>query len=411
MNPKTLIVLGATLAVLIAAWLLMPDPAANMEGIRGLELKPGQPLFPDFRIDDAQAIVMVQQGRTVALRRKIDKEWVLASHDDRAVQWARVEKLLEGIRKATFVQPRLGENELFELDDKRRTEVVVMGSGTEPLAKLVVGKSPQFERCYVLRGDDEKVLEVDANFDELAGHKMEGERRELKQEYWYDLALLRFKAGDAIDIVLEQGAKTYRLRRFVEGKGPLNPGDTFPKPPEPRTGAGGEETRQEGPKLFWKLVEPEEALANDGTVRAICSTAAWLNAKSYADDLPREALGIQPPAATTKITLIDGTVFRLRFGQVGEDYAVAQVEGRKDVFKLEKYVHMALVPDPERLKERAPEIPLDPSPRLPGPPEVPAPPPERPAPPRIEERPAPPHIPPVPKKTQAPEYETPGAGK
>ncbi|MCZ7644697.1 MAG: DUF4340 domain-containing protein [Planctomycetota bacterium] len=411
MSPRQLIILCAVLAVLVGAYFLLPGGPGRRGGERGAGLKTGEPIFEGFDPESAREIVIEQKDSEIRLRRVEGTKWVLASHDNRLAQWTRIEKLLQALQSVAYVQPRLGESKLFELDPDHRSRLTVDGENGRPVLALDIGRAPQFDRCFITRGSETEVLEVDRNFDELAGHQLVKERRILKPEYWYDLALLRFKANEVIEIVLNNREdKPIRARLCVAGKGPLKPGEPIPQPkPAARTGEGGEEEEpKETIKLEWRLVEPEDCLANENTIKGIASTAAWLNAEGYADGLPSEAVGLESPRATTKVVLADGTSHTLKFGQVGEDYAILQVEGRKDIFKIAPFVRVALTPGLEKLRKRADDpLELPPDTALP----LPTPTPEgtktgaaQKAPPKIDEKTRPEAIPPIPEHEQKPDY-------
>jgi hypothetical protein len=101
---------------------------------------------------------------------------------------------------------------------------------------------------------------------------------------------------------------------------------------------------------------------DDAAVTNIVSNISF-TFKDYAGDLPAKDLGLDKPTAKVKVRLKDGSEKHLIFGNTdaaepgkpNEKFAVVQVEGKPEPYKIEKYIFESIVKDEKDIKKKEPE--------------------------------------------------------
>ncbi|MCW8132232.1 MAG: hypothetical protein KIS92_17930 [Planctomycetota bacterium] len=359
MNAKILLMLAALLALLLAAYLLMPTERVTQNG-GSPGVKAGEPLLPAFDPSKARSIAIKKGDRSVTLAWKDGARWNIATLKDRRANLQKVRLLLTALHDATVRGDRPGSLQNFGLDPERRTALEVLGEGGAPLAKLWIGNSAQFEACFAMTQDGETALELYPDLESMVGMQTEGEARALNPESWYDLVICQYRGGDAIEFAVKRGHETIRVQKTIPGKGPLEP-----KTPEELKQIDEEEAkksdaeRKSDPKPVWWITEPEGLPANEGAAASVYNNGSQLYAKGYADDIKPELLGFDPPTAKTRVVLRDGTAYTFILGAVikdaeGKETGLVKLEGEPDVWKIEGFTHHALCPTLAALKKETP---------------------------------------------------------
>lgn len=387
MNAKTLILLGGTFLVLVVAFLVV-KPSRPQVG-EGPGAVTGQ-LVKDFKPDEARSVKLAKGDQTIQIIKKDDK-WVVASKGDRPADEGRVRGLLDAVREAKVKEDRTGSQETFELDEKRRLSIQVSGADDKSLASIVAGKSPDYGTGFVL-GDAAKVLLVDQNFADKAQVTTENDKKTLTEDKWYDLKLLRITSDDVIDVAFQKGDQTWRIQKVIEGEGPVKPKskdaekkdetkkdearaeekkdaakaeaekDGEKKDNEPAKEESKAEEKKEEKKPVWRITEPQDAETNESECNSVGSAIAWLDAKGYADELKPEEQGFDKPEATTRVVLKDGTTHTIVFGKLvknekneSDSYVTAKLDGKPQVWKVEKYAFESLTKGLDKLKKEEPK--------------------------------------------------------
>lgn len=415
MNTKLLALLAVLVALLVAGLLLVPSGRPKVEPLLPGGLRPGAKLYPDFKSADAKAVALRKGERRVRLEKNAEGKWVVASQQNRKANNDRMDRLLEGCQKAALLQKRLGQPVKFDLDEAHRTELEAISAGGNYLAKLFVGKSPDFGKCFVQLAGDPEILETDQNFEDLAQVITEKDERVLSVENWYDLKVLRFNSDDVIDIAFQKDTANWRIQKVIPGKGPVQPvkpgekkeaekkEEAKKETPKAEEKKGGEkkaeekkeagekagakkaeekneagekagakkaeekkeaaekagekkaeekkEEKKEEPKPVWRVTAPEDAEADESACNSVGSSAAWLDAKGYADDVKPAERGLDKPTAKTRFVLKDGTTYTLIFGKVADNFVVLQLEGQPESWKIEKYNFETLTKPLDKLKK------------------------------------------------------------
>lgn len=387
MNAKTLILLGGTFLVLVVAFLVI-KPSRPQVG-EGPGAVTGQ-LVKDFKPDEARSVKLAKGDHTIQLNKKDDK-WVVASKGDRPADDGRIGSLLDAVRDAKVREERAGSMETFELDEKRRLSIQVSGADDKLLASIVAGKSPDYGTGFVL-GDAAKVLLVDQNFADKAQVTTENDKKTLTEDKWYDLKLLRITSDDVIDVAFQKGDQTWRIQKVIEGEGPVKPKskdaekkdetkkdeakaeekkdaakaeaekDGEKKDNEPAKEESKAEEKKEEKKPVWRITEPQDAETNESECNSVGSALAWLDAKGYADELKPEEQGFDKPEATTRVVLKDGTTHTIVFGKLvknekneSDSYVTAKLDGKPQVWKVDKYAFENLTKGLDKLKKEEPK--------------------------------------------------------
>ena len=345
MNSKSVLVLLAVFVLLVGAFLAAPGKRVPEQPVD--PYKSARPVFKDFKASAARTLVIAKGGRNLRLERKDAADWNLSSHENPKARSEPVSELLRALEDATVAEPRTGNLELFGLDDAERTELEVLGEGGASLLKLSIGRMSEFGRGFI-RPPSGEVLEIDRNLDELCLVRTVNDARVLSPDLWYDLRILAFNPDDAVEFAIKKGHQVVRVLKVTPGPPPM-PLET-PKAEKPA--APGDSARKP-PKPIWWIMEPEGAAADEQACLEIVNKAAHLSAQSYADDVPSESRGLEPPSTKTRIVLKDGTSHTLRLGRTEKEYAILQVEGRPEVWKVAAFNAEAFAKPLEKLKQEA----------------------------------------------------------
>ena len=368
MSPKSVLILLAVFVLLVGAFLAAPRNRVPDQPVD--QFKSARPVFKDFRASSARVLVIAKGGRSLRLEKKDAEAWNIAAQENRKARNEPVRELLRALEDAVVAEPRSGNLELFGLDEAQRTELEVLGEDGAALLKLSIGKMSAFGRGFI-RPPSGEVLEIDRNLDELCLVRTVNDARVLSPDLWYDLRILAFNPDDAVEIAIKKGHQVVRVIKVTPGPPPL--------PLEPsRAGQAGapSDPARRAPKAIWWITEPAGMAADEQACLEIVNKAAHLSAQGYADGIPSESRGLEPPAVKTRIDLKDGTSYTLRLGRAEKEYAILQVEGRPEVWKIATFNFEAFAKPLEKLKQEA-QAPLhtrvEVAPPAPAPPEsVPA---------------------------------------
>lgn len=336
MTPKTLLILFATLTVLVAAYLFLPENRITTDHSQDPQLRRGDRVFPGFRVEDARAVEIQQGNVQVRLEKSGADRWVVANRDNRIVILPKIKKLLAEVGAAQVRDNRKGPLDKFSLDPTNRIRLTALGKSDKMLATAEIGSSPQYETCFARLPEQEGVLEISPDLESTVGARTRNDRRVLTVDHWYDLTILRIDRDRIQEIEIHSAQKPIRLKKLKTEK----------KDGEPKE-------KKEKPKWTWRIVEPIKADADENACNAICATASIFFAKGYADDVKPEERGLDRPSARTHIKLDDGTTYTFVFGKVASDFAVMCMEGKPEVWKVERYNYEGLVKDLNELKRDA----------------------------------------------------------
>jgi hypothetical protein len=306
--------------------------------------KVGEHVLDVFDKNEVKSVTLKKSDLTIKID-KSDKNWVMASHKNRPVLNERMDALFASVIAAQIVNTRTGKDDLFALDEKGRTELTIdRGSAS---SKLYVGKQAEGISSFLRKELTGEILEVDKNLDNDAGIRTEKEDRILDPRHFYDLKGLNIGNEDIIEVAIKKGNDVVRLQKVLPGKGPLEP---------------KQEIGKDDPKPVWWLTEQEGAAVDDAAVTNIVSNISF-TFKDYAGDLPAKDLGLDKPTAKVKVRLKDGSEKHLIFGNTdaaepgkpNEKFAVVQVEGKPEPYKIEKYIFESIVKDAKDIKKKEPE--------------------------------------------------------
>ncbi len=331
-KPSVVLILFGVCVLLALSFMLIKEdrPAISAPVNAGARLAAG------LDAEKVSAIDIKKANVAVRLEKK-DKNWLLASHKNRLANTQRVDELLNNTRAAAVEGTRSGSPELFGLDEKGRTEVTFHADANK--TTLLFGKSIDFSKSAAKSSESGPIYEIDKELDRNAGIRTDKDERILDPAYFYDLKLFSFNQDDIIDIVIKKGHDVTRVQRTIPGKGTLEP---------------KQEVGKDDPKPVWWITEPDGMAAEESAVNTICSSLAFLNAKSYADEIAEKDRGLDKPSARLKVRLKDGTEYLLAFGKVDND-AVLSVSGRSDPYVVEKYIFESMTRGANELKKKEDE--------------------------------------------------------
>ena len=343
-KPGLIFLLFAVCVLLTLGFFLIKGDRQDIK----LPTDPGKPIVKPFDINSAQRITVKKGDATITLEKK-DKNWIMTSLKDRAVNTERVVMLLSNLNLAKIEDTREGKETAFSLDEKNRTELTV-DRGAEKTV-LYLGKTVEGLKCFVRQEPTGPIFEVDKALDQNSGVRSEkADERVLDPAYFFDLKILAINADDLIDIVIKKDHDVVRLQKVIAGKGPLAP---------------KQELGNDDPKPVWWITEPEGFAVDDNAVTRITSQLN-INAKSYADTIPEKDRGFDKPTAKVKVRLKDGSEHTLVFGKVDNQDVFLQVDDRGDPYKIDKYVYDALVQKADDLKKKDTATPDNNAPRNDG---------------------------------------------
>lgn len=322
--------------ILLAICILM---AASFYMVKGDRPEVSNPPLSGKLIKDLNTTginsIEIKKGDVAIKLEKKDKDWLITSHKDRHAKLDRVEELLNDIKGASIEGTRMGSATLFDLDEKKRTEVVMTAETGK--TSVFLGKSPDYSKAFVQIEANGKIYEVDKGLDNSAGIRTEKDERILDPAHFYDLKVFNMTSDDIIDISIKKENEALRVQRIITGKGPVRP---------------KQESGKDDAKPIWGITEPEIIAADENSVNSICSTLADLNAKGYADTVPEKDRGLDKPVATLKVLLKDGSEFTLNFGKIDGDEAILSVSGKSDPYKIYKYLYDSMTKGIADLKKK-----------------------------------------------------------
>ncbi len=354
MNPKTLIVLSVILIGLIGAFLMLDG--SRIKAQTPDQKKPfrsGQKLFPNFKQADARIIEIKKGDVRVELTKRDADRWVISSKENRLVEKGQITRILKELSLAEVVDVRKGRLDKFDLDKDRHAVLIVRGEGGGELIKLDIGKSMGYQSCFARMPEKspKQILTLSLDLERSIGSSTQKDKRVITVDHWYDLEILRFDQNLVTDIRIEQGGSIVALKKQ---KPTLKDPNEKAKEAEPKAAGekgDGPDPKAKKDKLVWEIQVPEPMLAEQSACRGICSVAAMLFAKGYPDNVKKEDWRLNPPSAKTTLTLKDGTQYTFLFGKIEKDYAIMQLEGKPEVWKIERFNYEGLVKPLSKLKK------------------------------------------------------------
>lgn len=269
MKPRTTLILAVILLVLAAAATLFET------GKRRARRSEGEPVFPAYLIDRADAIRIDSAMQTVELARDGDR-WIVLTEGGHRAEPDLVTQILEPVaqfRTSSLISRSPERHGVFEVDDAG-TVVRISGRGQE-LAAFVVGRpGPDFLSCYIRPLDGNKVYQVPTN---LANMVNRGDQS------WRNMTMLEAAQDDIISYTTRNPRETVTVERSPEGE--------------------------------WIITEPVASRTDPQVMNIVLSSMTRIRAVDFPDTLIDPATaGIEPDTTTLVIRLIDGTSHRVIIG-------------------------------------------------------------------------------------------------
>ena len=298
--------------IAVAIWFgvgLLVFFAADDRQVRGLA--PPPPAVLNIAKIEASAITEISircDGQEVKLTRDGDLWRVPDPFNARADQ-TLVEGLIEQTLSLKDAQRRgtgSGSYPSLEVGEADYT-IELRGSGEHLPLKVVVGKVETFDRIFARFGDDPAVYSVTPNLRFLLeiGAGIDADR-------WVDRLVFEIPAEDEITSIRMQSAdgSVVRVARVEEAT-------TTPEG-EPAT------------ELLWKVLEPEEFLADKSVMRGMASNVRRLVGTTLLDPQLLASSGLENNPRNVQIEAKSGATVEGQFGDLTEG------DGKKGIFVRRK---------------------------------------------------------------------------
>jgi hypothetical protein len=331
MKPKTTIVLGLAVALVLAGIILYENvykPRRLASRVATLEAYPG------LAMDQVTVIELHKGGSNVRLDKR-DKRWVVASEGDYPADPDGVTQMLDtgkALRLSDLASAKAKTHDLFEVNDDKGLKVSFRDQEGKTLAEFYVGKRGEsYGAAYFRKAGEDNTYLVAKNLASIFDRS---------SDTWKDKAIARFEPNEARALTLKSGNETLTLEKNLT---------------------------QEA----WELVEgetrtPASASVVDGILRGL-STLRTI-------EFPAKELketGLDQPDKSLSARLQDNTEITLQVGQPDstKNRLYLQRANQPALFLVSKYqvdnlfkTRDQFLPTEESAPETEPSIPLPPPP-------------------------------------------------
>jgi len=275
MKPKTTIVLGLAVALVLAGIILYEKvykPRRQASRVATLEAYPG------LAMDQVTVIELNKADASVRLEQR-DQRWVVASEGDYPADPDGVTQMLDtakALRLSDLASAKAKTHDLFEVNDDKGLKVSFRDQEGKALAEFYVGKRGEsYGTAYFRKAGEDNTYLVAKNLASIFDRS---------SDTWKDKAIARFEPNEARALTLKSGNETLTLEKNLT---------------------------QEA----WELVEgetrtPASASVVDGIVRGL-STLRTI-------EFPAKELketGLDKPDKSLSVRLQDKTEITLQVGQ------------------------------------------------------------------------------------------------
>ncbi|OGP59565.1 MAG: hypothetical protein A2V67_06355 [Deltaproteobacteria bacterium RBG_13_61_14] len=331
MKPKTTIVLGLAVALVLAGIILYEKvykPRRQASRVATLEAYPG------LAMDQVTVIELNKAGANVRLDKR-DQRWVVASEGDYPADPDGVTQMLDTgktLRLSDLASAKAKTHDLFEVNDDKGLKVSFRDQEGKALAEFYVGKRGEsYGTAYFRKAGEDNTYLVAKNLASIFDRS---------SDTWKDKAIARFEPNEARSLTLKSGNETLTLEKNLT---------------------------QEA----WELVEgetrtPASASVVDGIVRGLIT----LRTIEFPAVEIKET-GLDQPEKSLSVRLQDNTEITIQVGQPDStksrlylqraDQLALFLVSKYQVDNLFKTKDQLLVKE-ESASENEPSIPLPPPP-------------------------------------------------
>lgn len=275
--------------------------------------------FPGLDVHTVSQIQIMRGGSDQAMVTitKRDDTWVILEGeteypaDQRQVTEA-IDKLRQ-LKKVNLASRREDKHDIFEVTEARALAVTLLDSNDKETAHLFIGKpGPDFFSTYIRKAGSNEVY--------LSEEFLKGVY-DREPRVWRDKTLFDFKPDDVHEVRIKAGGQMVLLSKDTRGN--------------------------------WHLEKPISSLADSKEVEQLLNILSALKASDYADGIPLEESGLDPPEIRVTVMLKDSGTKDLFISAQEEDapHHYARVSDKKHLYTLHQSVVERLTPEVRDLEK------------------------------------------------------------
>lgn len=269
MKPRTTLILGAVLVVVVAI------AAVFNSGRNRQESSLGKPIFPAFSAAKADGIEVRGGGKTVVLRRQ-GEVWLVVTEGNQPADPKIAKQLIEAMDKLstrTLISLARETHAGWEVDSTGFT--VRISQGAKPVAEFVVGKpGPDFMSTYIRPVSGDKVYLVPVYLRTTVDRG---------SETWRNRTVLDIEQAKIASYTTRNTRETVTVEKGKDGE--------------------------------WNITAPTQAKARPEVVSMVLRSLAALRASAFADSTVTGAsCGLDADTTAVIVTADDGTSHTIHVG-------------------------------------------------------------------------------------------------
>lgn len=278
-----------------------------------------QSMFKGFKRADITEVTIKGKGAPVVLT--LFNTWIVASADSFPANTAHLNRILaivSGMDAGTIVSQNPAKQELFQVDSSAGVRVTV-AAGNTIVADLYLGKDGPGNTSTYFRQVGSRDVYV---------YTKKSIRYEFNENSsrWRDTFIMAFKKNTLASFSLKYPQSVVEVRKGVDA--------------------------------VWRLIQPEEAAAQQRAVSALVNTLSSLTSKDMMHSNAGQSYGFNTPLCTITAVMADdstqGIIIGSKVAERKEElYYVRRINNAGFVYMLRKHQFDALMMHVEDLKEVA----------------------------------------------------------
>jgi hypothetical protein len=315
MQQKTLIALGALVVIAVLAWVTLRAPE------KGQRVGPPPRPIAAFKATDVKELeVSSNNGKDHTVMKWADAHWSLTApspfNADQQAAKTAVEQL-EKIGFGDIVTENAAKFADLEVSDDKGAHVIARGDGGKVLFDAWLGKSGSGFTMLRPTGKNE-VWQASGLFKYTYAKE---------SKVWRDHMVVEVPKEDVTKLAVEGGGQKLALERI---------------PPAEKNG-----------ESKWKVLESSVKLdpLDDSAANGMIQTLSSLRAAEFDDTSKPADVGLAPPQLKITVTVKAQPVTILVGNRKGDDSWV-QVEGRPQIYLLQKYLIEKLAVMPKNFRDK-----------------------------------------------------------
>jgi hypothetical protein len=340
MKSRSLIVVVVILAVVaIVAYRGLRERTSTPGVFKGR----GENLCPDLDAEAVERIVIEKDDIRVALE-KTDEGWINSTESGFPADESKVNSLISQIKEIKITDRRSTKEEnhhIFEVTSEEGTTLTISYTGGQDVARLVFGKSPDYQGVFARIASKNDVYLVEPNVSYRLG--LDYNTKEVRQDFWIDKKITDFDQKEIGRIALQTPDGETVVERVAKEK----PESTAGQADE----TGGVEDTKEKEETIWKVTSPEEFEADENVVNTMTYYLARMRAADLVAKEELSEFGLDNPQHVATAILKDGSERKILFGNKTDDNNYyTKLDGGEIIYLVAEHTFNSIFKKPEDLK-------------------------------------------------------------